>query len=241
MKLAVRKHDIRVVRPQRLVSGSVNIVKCEFRFDESWDGYGKTAVFAAFSGAWAVPLVENTAVIPWEALEAGRRLRIGVYGVNGEQRLPTVYTEPLFVETGAEEGKETGEPSQSKWEQLLAAIEEGLIRGEDGHTPVKGKDYFTEAEINEITELAAARVGDMGAGSAVQYVAQSLTEAQQAQARENIGAIDREEADAAVSEALGAFGASFEEFDRVLGLTEEDYAVMYDASFADMDSVTGGE
>ncbi|MBR6521913.1 MAG: hypothetical protein IKT47_04530 [Oscillospiraceae bacterium] len=215
MKLSVRKHDIEVSEPQRLVSGSINLVSCQFSFDESWDGYGKTAVFASFGGVWAVPLVADEAIIPWEALEAGRRLRIGVYGVKGSTRLPTVYTEPLFVETGAEEGKESGEPTQSKWMQLMAAIESGLLKGEAGYTPVKGKDYFTEADIAEIVQA----VGGMASApqGAVMYTAQSLNASQRLQARVNIGAASKEDINTAISNAFGAVSAAFEEMDEVIG------------------------
>ena len=215
MKLSVRKHDIEVSEPQRLVSGSINLVSCQFSFDESWDGYGKTAVFASFGGVWAVPLVADEAIIPWEALEAGRRLRIGVYGVKGSTRLPTVYTEPLFVETGAEEGKEAGEPTQSKWMQLMAAIESGLLKGEAGYTPVKGKDYFTEADIAEIVQA----VGGMASApqGAVMYTAQSLNASQRLQARVNIGAASKEDINTAISNAFGAVSAAFEEMDEVIG------------------------
>lgn len=50
--------------------------------------------------------------------------------------------------------------------------------GADGHTPVKGVDYFTDADKN-------AFLDEM---DAVRYVAQNLMEAQKAQARANIGA-----------------------------------------------------
>lgn len=231
MKLVVKKQDIAVVRPERLVSGSVNLVHCEFEFDESWEGFGKTAVFASFGGVWAVGLVNNSAAIPWEALEAGRRLRIGVYGVKDDIRMPTVYTEPLFVETGAEEGDEPIEPSPDKWEQLMAAIEDGLLRGEDGHTPVKGVDYFTEEDVEALAAAAAERVpAGGGAAEAVLYVRQSLSDGQQAQARENIGALSEDELE-----------ASFDPIDSVIGLTEEEKDSFYDVFFEEMDRVIGGE
>lgn len=50
--------------------------------------------------------------------------------------------------------------------------------GADGKTPVKGVDYFTEAD----------KVEFLGEIDAVLYTAQTLTEAQKAQARANIGA-----------------------------------------------------
>ena len=215
MKLAVQKHDIHVVEPQRLVSGSVNLVRCQFSFDETWDGYGKTAVFASFGGVWAVPLVADKATIPWEALEAGRRLRIGVYGVKDDVRLPTVYTEPLFVETGAEEGQEPGEPSESKWVQLMAAIENGLLRGEAGYTPVKGVDYFTKAEREELAREVAGMAA--GAEGAVLYTAQEHSEAQKTQARENIDAVSMAEVNSAINGAMGNVALSLAAMDEVIG------------------------
>ncbi len=242
MKLAVRKHDIDVVEPHRLVSGSVNLVRCLFTFDETWAGYVKTAVFASFGGVWAVPLVEDEAVIPWEALEAGHRLRIGVYGLKDNTRLPTVYTEPLFVETGAEEGREPGEPSQSKWAQLMAAIEKGLLRGEPGHTPVKGVDYFTKEDREELAEELAGMVGVPE--NVLTYTPQVLTNEQKTQSRTNIDAVDKAQVAQAIYDALGGegeyIGASFAAFDAVIGFTEADYEILYDPFFEDMDGVTGG-
>ena len=242
MKLNLRKHDIDVVEPQRLVSGSVNIVRCRFSFDETWSGYGKTAVFATFGGVWAVPLVADEAIIPWEALEAGRRLRIGVYGLKDDKRLPTVYTEPLLVETGAEEGHEPGEPTQSKWAQLMTAIENGLLRGEPGYTPVKGVDYFTKADKEELAEELAgvAAIPE----NVLLYIPQDLTEEQKTQSRTNIDAVDMSEVAQAINSAIGGdieyVSSSFEAFDAVLGFTAADYTTLYDPFFEDMDDVTGG-
>ena len=51
--------------------------------------------------------------------------------------------------------------------------------GKDGKTPVKGVDYFTEADKEDF----------LNGVNAVRYNAQELTENQKAQARENIGAV----------------------------------------------------
>lgn len=53
-----------------------------------------------------------------------------------------------------------------------------LPAGDPGKTPEKGKDYFTEADKEEF----------LSGMDAVRYVAQTLTDAQKAQARDNIGA-----------------------------------------------------
>jgi len=148
MKLIVQDHDIAVIQPARLVSGSVKLVSCQFSFNESWEGYVKTAVFATLRTARAVPLVDDRATIPWEVLQPGQRLRIGVFGVKGDSRLPTVYTQPMPIELGAEDAAGAQEPTPDKWEQLLAAIEVGGTgpqgpqgeKGEKGDKGEKGMD-----------------------------------------------------------------------------------------------------
>ena len=44
------------------------------------------------------------------------------------------------------------------WANLIAVADLKGAQGADGHTPVKGVDYFTEADKNEIAEAAASKV-----------------------------------------------------------------------------------
>lgn len=53
--------------------------------------------------------------------------------------------------------------------------------GKNGTTPVKGVDYFTDADKEEF-------LNDI---DAIRYVGQTLTEEQQEQARTNIGAVNK--------------------------------------------------
>lgn len=43
-------------------------------------------------------------------------------------------------------------------EQLQQAVERGDFDGEDGYTPVKGKDYFTENEVASVAKQAANKI-----------------------------------------------------------------------------------
>lgn len=56
--------------------------------------------------------------------------------------------------------------------------------GSNGGTPVKGEDYFTEADKQELVDDLAEQTAP------VSYKAQELTDEQKAQARENIGAAE---------------------------------------------------
>ena len=58
--------------------------------------------------------------------------------------------------------------ANSPWQSLIGIKGE---RGEAGYTPVKGVDYFTEEEVNEIIQAAAAGGGELGdAFATVEYV-----------------------------------------------------------------------
>lgn len=92
--------------------------------------------------------------------------------------------------------------ASQEWKYADAALN---MKGKDGYTPVKGADYFTDEDKQELTENI------MGQG-VLTYNEQSLTEEQKAQARENIG-IDQISFDK-LNEDLDANGY------RIVGLSE---------------------
>ena len=59
------------------------------------------------------------------------------------------------------------------------------LKGEDGRTPVKGTDYYTDADKMELLEQIKSDIPQ----DTVRYGSQTLTEDQKAQARANIGAV----------------------------------------------------
>lgn len=92
MRLRATGQTLELVESERLVSGSVEIYTAAFEFDAAWDGYAKTAVFTDDMGRSAeIALTDNTCTVPWEILRAGKYIHIGIYGVNGDKRYPTIY------------------------------------------------------------------------------------------------------------------------------------------------------
>lgn len=105
MKLKVDDQHIKVQEPEFLVAGSVNEYQAEFDFSPDWEGYSRTAVFLPGGGTPVESdLTGGVCVIPWEVLRQDGWLRIGVYGVSGEKRRPTIYTDSLYVHQGAGPG-----------------------------------------------------------------------------------------------------------------------------------------
>ena len=167
MRLRATGQTLELVEAERLVSGSVEIYTAAFEFDAAWDGYAKTAVFTDDMGRSAeVALVENTCTVPWEILRAGKYIHVGVYGVNGDKRYPTIYTaNGLMVVEGASPANPSQPPSPTEYEQLLSIIgDTSALKTTDKSSLVAaineiyqagggGGKSVTDAQVNEDGDL----------------------------------------------------------------------------------------
>ena len=143
MKLQVVGQMIAFTERETLVSGTVNKYRAEFAFDDSWDGYTKTAVFRADSfghiTSREVLLAGDACQVPHECLIAGALLRVGVYGISGDITTPTIYThEPIGIARGAEPAESTQDPTPGVYQQIINIIEAGAIAGPPGPQGPKG-------------------------------------------------------------------------------------------------------
>lgn len=143
MKLQVIGQMIAFAERETLVSGTVNKYRAEFEFDDSWDGYTKTAVFRADSfgriTSREVLLAGDACQVPHECLIAGALLRVGVYGISGDITTPTIYTqEPIGIARGAEPAESTQDPTPGVYQQIINIIEAGAITGPAGPQGPKG-------------------------------------------------------------------------------------------------------
>ena len=92
MEIAVKETYAHMLKDESLVQNSEKIYIVEFIFDQSWDGYTKTAVFKAGSSELSVPLTDDRCIIPAECLkQAGVNLHVGVNGVKGEAQKDTMW------------------------------------------------------------------------------------------------------------------------------------------------------
>lgn len=137
MKLQVIGQMIAFTERETLVSGTINKYRAEFVFDDSWEGYTKTAVFRADSfghiTSREVLLAGDACQVPHECLIAGALLRVGVYGISGDITTPTIYTqEPIGVARGAEPAESTQDPTPGVYQQIINIIEAGAITGPAG-------------------------------------------------------------------------------------------------------------
>lgn len=162
MRLRATGQTLELVESERLVSGSVEIYTAAFEFDAAWDGYAKTAVFTDDMGRSAeIALTDNACTVPWEILRPGRYIHIGIYGVNGDKRYPTIYTaNGLRVFEGALPANPSQPPSPTEYEQLLSMIgDTAALKTTDKSSLVAaineiyqaggGGKSVTDAQVNE--------------------------------------------------------------------------------------------
>ena len=151
LSYAVTGQNIETTETAMLVAGTVNVYTARFALDEAWDGLQRTAVFAV-DGITREQLLEDDAcTVPWEALVAGNRLRVGVYGTKADgTRLPTIWTERrLYINPGAGPTQEAADPSPTLVEQLLGRI------GDPANLKTEDKSSLVAA-INEIKETGSS-------------------------------------------------------------------------------------
>ena len=167
IKITVTGSDASVTEKPVLTSGTVGL-PVEFTFDEAWEGLDKTAVFRAGSRSYPVRCLQDAATVPWEVMEKpGVGLYIGVLGADHRAvvKIPTVWVLVGIIAPGTEVPDTAAkEPTPKVYDQILAAANQavnvansvrsdadsGAFQGNPGYTPVRGTDYWTEADKAEI-------------------------------------------------------------------------------------------
>lgn len=226
----VNKNHLNVRTKELLTAGSQNVNTVEFRFNAAWDGLAKTATFKTSKKTISVLLGTNTTEIPWEVLaDAGEILAVGVFGVSGETIvLPTVWGILGKVMDAAHLGDDEKEPTPDVYQKILDELN-ALER--PTWDSVQNKPFSTLGGGLSVDEngVLSAEGGSSGSANAVQYVAQTLTDEQKAQARENIGAKAATEKSAYIISKTRSYGnihTNGMDFDRVYAQIQSGKVVM---------------
>lgn len=163
----------------------------ELEFDEEWQDKVKTVYFVCEDGSYqAVVMDGNSCGVPMMAGEH-RRIFVGVQAGSAEKPSVLKTTRPccLKVKDSIADylGQPIPDPTPDVYEQIIAMLESITSPTWDA---VQNKPFSTLGSGLEVDEngVLSAEGGSSGSPNAVQYVAQSLTDEQKAQARENIGA-----------------------------------------------------
>lgn len=161
----------------------------EFEFDEEWQDKVKTVYFVCEDGSYqAVVMSGNTCGVPMLDGEH-RRIFVGVQAGAAEKPSVLKTTRPccLKVKDSIADylGQPIPDPTPDVYEQIIAMLESITSPTWDA---VQNKPFSTLGGGLEVDENGVLSAQGGGSANAVQYVAQTLTDEQKAQARENVGA-----------------------------------------------------
>lgn len=83
LQMELEKQLLTLKNQEIIASGDSNFDSCTFKFDESWDGFVKTAVFYQDKSNVQYVVLENdaTCMIPSAAMARAGRMYIGVFGI----------------------------------------------------------------------------------------------------------------------------------------------------------------
>ncbi len=169
------KNDLLVLNGQaKGVTGNVNSYVCSFDIltdgDLTW-----LCVFKQGENAYQQVIENGKCIMPKEVLEAVGEVQIGCYATNEEKRISTNWVELNISEGAYTDATLPQEPLPDVWETLVMRTlpyigengnwyvydkEKGEYidskqpskgeKGNTGYTPVRGADYWTDADKAEI-------------------------------------------------------------------------------------------
>lgn len=124
-RLTASKNQIVVQETEPMTSGSVNVYQILFEFSSDWDGFDRFAVFDDGDARIEIQLDDtNICDIPWQVMtDPGDLVEAGVYGVKGQQVLPTIWAVLGEIQEGVLEG-DLPEPPPEMWESALQSLRE---------------------------------------------------------------------------------------------------------------------
>lgn len=165
MQIKIMDTWAQMVKDDTLQQNSEKEYEVEFDFDKSWDGYSKTAIFEAGPASVIVVLTDDRCVVPAECLKHGSvKLKIGVYGVNGDKRKGTVWCLTSLIIPDYTLGNGSGSPCDPDgiYSEIMAAIGDLSAAGFEGMTlaevlkEVKNSvcETATDKEVNDALDEA---------------------------------------------------------------------------------------
>lgn len=186
--ITVRDRVPTITEGEDVISHNSDYV-AEFEFDEEWQDKVKTVYFACEDGSYqAVVMSGHSCGVPMMAGEH-RRIFVGVQAGAAEKPSVLKTTRPccLKVKDSIADylGQPIPDPTPDVYEQIIAMLESITSPTWDA---VQNKPFSTLGSGLSVDENGVLSAEGGGSANAVQYVAQTLTDEQKAQARNNIDA-----------------------------------------------------
>jgi hypothetical protein len=207
--ITVRDRTVTVDRrPTVVVSGSVNVYTMSVALDDAWDGYTCRAVFRCGFELREVLIVDGACAVPWEALVANGSLYIGVYGINGDKRMPTCWTsERIYVASGTVTADASQDPSPTVFEELVEQTADNRAAAEAARDAAESAKQGTAADRLVVAGDKTAVAADREAvESRAQQVTSDATRAENAANAAVDAATEAAKSEAAAKDASAQAG-----------------------------------
>lgn len=151
INITITDQDVELIKPTPLIAaGGVNENYVNFSFSEEWTGFTKTAVFYQDEkNVYYSIVVNNRAVVPWEAMQKAGKVYIGVFGVKDDIVLTSEVVSYKIKKGAITEDINPGDPTPDIYEQLIALINGATTAVND---LTEAFNDLTEA-FNSITRL----------------------------------------------------------------------------------------
>ncbi len=147
---------LRLEEAWRPVAGTVGRYQAAFSLDESWDGLTCTAVFRGPKATVEQLLADGACVVPWEALQVRGWLEVGLYGVCGSDRLPTLWAEPIAISDGPTPADAAQEPTPDKWQEYVNQVKDNAAAARAAQTMATAAQQAAK-EAAETAKEASSR------------------------------------------------------------------------------------
>jgi len=129
-----------------IVGTQVNYDTCRFEFDDAWNGYTKTAVFYQNPAEKSYIILDetNACPFPWESVQDGGLLYIGVFGMLDDVILPTNFVIHRVI-TGSHDG--IAPPTEDVYAQIIAIMQQqaGIVGAHKADT--ENPHEVTKAQV----------------------------------------------------------------------------------------------
>jgi len=119
----------------------------QFNFDQEWnDIMLKTARFTWQRSYVDVPFTGNTVNVP--DISKTNAVEVGVYA-DGITSTPVKIPFKLSIKSI---GGIVANPTPDAYSQIIQMINGNILKGDEGYTPVRGTDYWTDSDIASIQD-----------------------------------------------------------------------------------------
>lgn len=165
--VTLKGSEIELSQPT-VASGTAGKVSLRFSFDEKWQGLAKTAVFVLPRGNLLVPIDGDRCIFPAEALAKSGRVKLGVFGTDGENTLTSLFCS-VNVEHGAlAKGTRAVNYTPSLYEQFSAKFAKFENMAAIAECGDEAAATLTEADGRMVLNLTLPRgeKGDTGVAGA---------------------------------------------------------------------------